>query len=56
MDSFSLSLTGGVVDVEEGSEWISFGDQSIANLARNTFIAVLSMHLENLKRVDSVEG
>lgn len=56
MDDFYLSLTGGVVDVEKGSERVSFGYQTVSDFARNTFIAILSMHPENLKRVDSVEG
>jgi hypothetical protein len=42
-------LTGGVVDIEEGSEWIALGDQSVSDFARNAFIAVLSVNLKNLE-------
>lgn len=49
-------LTSRVVDVEEGSEWISLGDQTVSDFAWNAFVAILSVNLENLKRVDGLSN
>lgn len=49
-------LTSRVVDVEEGSEWISLGDQTVSDFAWNAFVAILSVNLENLKQVDGLSN
>lgn len=46
-------LTRCVVNIEEGSERISLRYESIANLTWNTFVAILSVNLQNLVRESS---
>lgn len=55
-DDSLMWLTSRVVYVEKGSERISLGNQAVTYFTRNAFIAVFSVNLKYLQRINNIEG